>query len=216
MTFQNDPDVRVFIGNIQAAGVGITLTAADTCIFIEFSWVPSDCTQAESRLQRIGQVNPILIQYIVFEGSIESRMLQTMTRKMEVIDEVLDKEINMDEVTVTPVPVKEKKEKKIAGLVISDEAKAAAAKLMQRLASTCDGARREDGMGFNKFDTRFGKELARRSTQRVFTNKEFVVAKKMITKYKGQFGNNNELLATLVVLDDVTDGTLIGDPFNLL
>jgi SWI/SNF-related matrix-associated actin-dependent regulator 1 of chromatin subfamily A len=216
--FQNDPDIRVFLGNIQAAGVGLTLTAADTCMFVEFSWVPAECQQAEDRLHRVSQTKPTLAQYLVFEGSVESRMLKTMVRKMEVIDAALDDKVENKKLEVK----EEEKEKNKAAELISklgtpydSKAKEAAALLMQKLAKSCDGARKEDGKGFNKFDTIFGKELASRSTQRLLTNKETSIAVKMARKYRGQLFNDDSL-AALTVLNDITDGAIFGsDPTNL-
>lgn len=90
--FQQDPEVRVFIGNIQAAGVGITLTAADTVVFAELSWVPAEVLQAEDRAVRIGQQRSVLIHYLIFDQSLEARMIQTLVRKMEMIEQTLDQE----------------------------------------------------------------------------------------------------------------------------
>ena len=61
--FQCNPNARIFLGSIQAAGTGITLTSAKIAIFAELSFVPAILSQCEDRLHRIGQrqrINPIL------------------------------------------------------------------------------------------------------------------------------------------------------------
>lgn len=55
-SFQNDPDTRVFIGNIRKAGVGVTLTASDRIDIFESDWTPSGNAQAIKRIHRIGQL----------------------------------------------------------------------------------------------------------------------------------------------------------------
>jgi SWI/SNF-related matrix-associated actin-dependent regulator 1 of chromatin subfamily A len=88
--FQTDPTCRVFIGNIQAAGLGITLApAASHCIFAELSWVPSDLTQAEDRLHRVGTKNNVLVQHLVLSGSVDAIMVRRLMAKQEVLDSVL-------------------------------------------------------------------------------------------------------------------------------
>lgn len=88
--FQNDPDCRVFVGNIQAAGTGITLTAASTVVFAELDWVPGNLTQAEDRCHRIGTTDTVLVQHIVLDGSLDARMAKIVVDKQVVIDTVLD------------------------------------------------------------------------------------------------------------------------------
>ena len=88
--FQSDSATRVFVGSIAAAGVGITLTAASTCVFAELSWVPGEMSQAEDREHRIGQANSVLVQHLVLEGSLDAMMAETLVRKQEVIDRALD------------------------------------------------------------------------------------------------------------------------------
>ena len=89
--FQNDPTCKIFIGSIHAAGVGITLTAAQKMLFTELDWTPANMLQAEDRIHRIGQEGNALIQQLVFDGSLDAKMAETLVRKMEVIEKALDK-----------------------------------------------------------------------------------------------------------------------------
>jgi SWI/SNF-related matrix-associated actin-dependent regulator 1 of chromatin subfamily A len=88
--FQNDSNYRVFIGQIQAAGDGITLTAASTVVFVESSWVPGEIDQATDRLHRIGQKSAVLVQFLVIEDSLEQHMLRTVIDKKQTIKEIVD------------------------------------------------------------------------------------------------------------------------------
>jgi SNF2 family DNA or RNA helicase len=97
-TFQTDPECRVFVGAISAAGVGITLTAASTVVFVELSWVPGEVTQAEDRCHRIGQHDNVLVQHLVFDGSMDAKMVKTLVAKQAVADAALD---NSTAVTLT-------------------------------------------------------------------------------------------------------------------
>lgn len=88
--FQNDPEIKIFIGSIQAMGVGITLTASSTVIFAEIEWRPGDLTQAEDRLHRIGQKTTVQSQYIVVDDSIDNYMIKKILEKMETIEKVVN------------------------------------------------------------------------------------------------------------------------------
>ena len=87
--FQNEDKVRIFIGNIKAAGVGITLTAADTVIMNDLSFVPADHSQAEDRAYRYGQKNSVLVYYPVFENTIEMTVYNILQKKKDIIDQVM-------------------------------------------------------------------------------------------------------------------------------
>jgi len=96
-SFQNDPKVRLFIGNIRAAGVGLTLTAASHVVFAEMDWTPGNMTQAEDRCHRIGQKDSVLIQYLVLTGSLDAAMAKTLVSKSRVIERAVDLDSNIKE-----------------------------------------------------------------------------------------------------------------------
>lgn len=81
---------RVFLGNIQAAGVGLTLTAARDLAFVELDWTPGAMTQAEDRIHRIGQRNAVTIHYLVGVGTIEERIGKILNEKQSAIESTLD------------------------------------------------------------------------------------------------------------------------------
>ena len=85
-SFQNDPNIKVFVGNIQSAGVGITLISSDTVIFNSMDYVPGNNQQCEDRVYRIGQNKDVTIYYQLFND--------TYMEKISNILEVKDTNIN--------------------------------------------------------------------------------------------------------------------------
>lgn len=89
--FQNNKHTRVFIGNLVAAGVGITLTKAADVVFVEGSWVPGENEQTEDRAHRIGQgASSVMIHYLVVEESLDATILGSAARKRKNIRTILD------------------------------------------------------------------------------------------------------------------------------
>lgn len=87
--FQNNDKIKVFISNIKAGGVGITLTAAETVIMNDLSFVPADHSQAEDRAYRYGQKNTVLVYYPVFDNTIEIQIYNILQKKKGIIDQVM-------------------------------------------------------------------------------------------------------------------------------
>jgi intein/homing endonuclease len=88
-SFQESDKIKVFVGNIKAAGVGITLTAAEAVIFNDLSFLPSDHAQAEDRSYRYGQKNNVLVYYPIFHNSVEAIIYDIVNAKKQVIATVM-------------------------------------------------------------------------------------------------------------------------------
>lgn len=90
--FQNDPKVKVFVGNIVAASVGLSLTAAHTLIFNSYSWVYADNAQAEDRIYRLTSTEDVECIYQLFTDSVSEHMYQTVMEKQRILNETIKKE----------------------------------------------------------------------------------------------------------------------------
>ena len=90
--FNSDPNVMIFIGNIIAAGVGITLTSSRVVIFNNFSYVPGDNSQFQDRVHRIGQTRDVHIFYQFFKDTQYEKMWNTVLSKSLIINKVIKKE----------------------------------------------------------------------------------------------------------------------------
>ena len=95
--FQDNDKIKVFVGNLQAAGVGITLTAGEAVIFNDLSFVPAHHQQAEDRAYRYGQKNCVSVYYPIFENTIEGIIYDMLINKKNVIDTVMGDNIDKAE-----------------------------------------------------------------------------------------------------------------------
>ena len=95
--FQDNDKIKVFVGNLQAAGVGITLTAGEAVIFNDLSFVPAHHQQAEDRAYRYGQKNCVSVYYPLFDNTIEGVIYDMLINKKNVIDTVMGDNIDRAE-----------------------------------------------------------------------------------------------------------------------
>ena len=87
--FQDNEKITVFVGNLKAAGVGLTLTAAEAVIMNDLSFVPSDHTQAEDRAYRYGQKSNVSVYYPIFENTIEGAIYDILIKKKNIFETVM-------------------------------------------------------------------------------------------------------------------------------
>ena len=87
--FQNG-EARMILLSIEACKTGITLTRASLCVFTELCFVPADILQAEDRLHRIGQHKTVDYRYLLVSGGIDEHIFRIISRKLKVLQKVLD------------------------------------------------------------------------------------------------------------------------------
>jgi SNF2 family DNA or RNA helicase len=87
--FQNNPKVRVVVGNTLAMGLGNTLTKAPIFVSVEPEWTPGTNEQMEDRIHRISQEKHVYCIYLVLRNSLDERMLHRALSKEENIQTVM-------------------------------------------------------------------------------------------------------------------------------
>ena len=87
--FQNEDKIKIFISNIIAGGVGITLTSAEVVIMNDLSFVPAHHSQAEDRAFRYGQKKNVIVYYPIFENTMEKIVYNILNKKKNIIDQVM-------------------------------------------------------------------------------------------------------------------------------
>jgi SWI/SNF-related matrix-associated actin-dependent regulator 1 of chromatin subfamily A len=87
--FQTDDKCMVFVGQIKAAGVGLTLTKAEIVIMNSLDWVPGNHEQAEDRSHRIGQTKSVNIYYMLIDGTIDTMVWYVLKNKKKIINTIV-------------------------------------------------------------------------------------------------------------------------------
>jgi len=88
--FQTNPDTKVFVAQIQTAGLGITLHAASTAVFYSYDYNYANYAQALARIHRIGQRLPVIYIHLVVDGSIDEKILAALENKEDMAKTVVD------------------------------------------------------------------------------------------------------------------------------
>lgn len=95
--FQNNPKIKVFVGNLISAGTAITLTEAEVVIMNDLDFVPANHAQAEDRAHRIGSESTTNVYYPIVVGTIDEMMFKILEKKRRIIDTVIgDEHVSMD------------------------------------------------------------------------------------------------------------------------
>lgn len=184
-SFQNDPETKVFVGTIKTA-VGYTITACSHVLFAELDYVPANIAQAEDRCHRIGQQSSVLVQALVFDGSLDGNMAKTLLDKANVIKSALDDD-EADSIALIDEPitasVSRKKVISEAEKITDEQVTAIQQGLRMLVSSDGDRASVINGVGFNKFDGKIGHSLASFTT---LTPRQAVLGKTLVIKYRKQ------------------------------
>ena len=88
--FQEDPETRLIVCSIKAAGVGLTLTASSSVAFIELPWTFADCCQCEDRAHRIGQKDNVTCYYLLGRGTIDGTIYRLINEKKNIAARIMN------------------------------------------------------------------------------------------------------------------------------
>ena len=186
--FQNSKPPALFVGQIKAAGVGITLTASSHVVFAELPWTPAELTQAEDRCHRIGQASSVLAQSVVIPDSLDARMAEILMEKAAIVHSAMDSAgewgqgAMIREIVVPGTgdsPAREKRE-----FHADDALRATMVRAIRQLAAMDpDHAAELNGVGFSSWTGPIGHRLAREDD---FSPRQAWWARKLIIHHRRQ------------------------------
>jgi len=217
--FMTDPKIRVFNGNMQAAGVGINLSIADLVVFVEEDYVPGNIDQAEDRVISMDKTKPISVVHFALDNTLDGEMIAATIDKQNTIDQAttikgaeesrdttkhfreLDRQATEQLAKIERA--KNQREEVLREYKLTDEKICAIHSMLKMLAGLdTDYAREKNDIGFNKVDGDFGHKLAESFG---LTPKQAFYGQKMLRKYRRQLP---EHLYSLVFADsNVSDLT---------
>ncbi|KAL5596700.1 hypothetical protein BROUX41_006608 [Berkeleyomyces rouxiae] len=92
---QNDPGTRIMLASLRAAGVGITLTAANTVILADTWWAPAIEEQAVDRIHRLGQTRPTTVYRLVIKQTVEEGVIGIQDEKRKLFGEAFQEKFKV-------------------------------------------------------------------------------------------------------------------------
>jgi SNF2 family DNA or RNA helicase len=88
--FQNNPNCKVFVGQLQTTGMGLTLTAASVVVFYSLDFSSGNHEQSRARVHRIGQTRRQIYYYLIAKNTIDEKILEALQKKKDVAKLVVD------------------------------------------------------------------------------------------------------------------------------
>ena len=88
--FQTDPETMIIVGQIDTLGVGVTLTAADTCVYYSVNFNYATYDQSLSRIHRIGQKHPCTYIHLIAENTVDETVLKALAKKEDLAKTIVD------------------------------------------------------------------------------------------------------------------------------
>lgn len=88
--FQNNPDVKVFIGQLQTTGMGLTLTAGTVCVYYSLDFSFANYEQSRARVRRIGQTKRGVYIHLVAKNTIDEKVMAALKQKADVSKLLVD------------------------------------------------------------------------------------------------------------------------------
>lgn len=195
--FQHDNSCRLFVGNIIAAGVGITLTASSTVVLAELDWRPGICSQAADRAHRLGQRDSVLVQYLVVSGSLDAYIAKKIAAKAQVIEKALGTpDLQQDEAEAVilpdahddPQPSASRKQIAESSARVQDGDMEVAMQCLRIItAMDTDFASGRNTIGWSRFDSAVGHSL---SEKPCLSPKQVSLAVRLCNKHRKQLGSS--------------------------
>jgi len=88
--FQTDPNVKVFIGQLQTTGMGLTLTAASVAVFYSLDFSYANYEQSRARIHRIGQKEKCLYIHLVCKNTVDEKIMAALQKKGDIAKLMVD------------------------------------------------------------------------------------------------------------------------------
>ncbi len=183
---------------IVAGGVGLTLTKAHQCVFVNLNWTPALNKQAEDRLCRIGQTRGVVVKRLVADHEIDRPLTQVLAEKQALLEATVEKAAVRDPAKEDP----RRGVKALEGAQVSDAPAPARGKprreakddterwamkgLVHVAALDPDHASAINGVGFSKLDGKFGHSMAAQAKSGRLTEKQWAAVVRLAVKYRRQ------------------------------